>query len=209
MDWHEWHEAYADPSSELSARLGVVRRFVGQALDALRPGPVRILSLCAGEGRDVLPELAARPDLDADVVLVELDPTLAGRAEARAAELGLESVQVRVADAGATAAWADLVPVDLLLLCGIFGNVAEADIRGTLAAARLVLRPGGWTVWTRGSFTGYDLRPNVREWSVEAGLEEVAFDGDPAPHGVGLYRSPAGGRAPDAILPDRLFTFIR
>lgn len=208
IDWREWHLGYADPGSTLSARLGVVRRRIGEALDELGPRCTRVLSLCAGDGRDLLPELAARPELDPEVLLVELDPTLAHGGEQRAIDLGVGRVRVAVADAGASASWADVVPVDLLLLCGIFGNVAEADIRTTLESATSMVAAGGFLVWTRGRFTDVDLRPAVRRWSVEAGFAEVAYDGDPAPYGVGLYRAPSGG-APPAELPDRLFTFVR
>lgn len=208
VDWQEWHQGYADPTSSLSARLAVVRQRIGEALDALGPRCTRILSLCAGDGRDLLPELAARPEVDADVLLVELDPSLADRGGQRAADLGLRRVRVEVADAGARPSFADVLPVDLLLLCGIFGNVADEDIRATLDSARSMVAPGGFLVWTRGRFTDVDLRPAVRRWTVEAGFTEVAYDGDPAPYGVGLYRAPSD-LAPAPDLPERLFTFIR
>ncbi len=97
-DWVGWHARYDDPDSTQSRRLVVVRRRVGEALDAL--GSVsRVLSLCAGDGRDLLPELAARPRLAPDVLLVERDETLAGQARSAAAALGVGRVDVRAADA--------------------------------------------------------------------------------------------------------------
>ena len=41
-----------------------------------------------------------------------------------------------IGDAGVPTSFADHVPADLLLLCGIFGNVADAEIRTTLNTAR-------------------------------------------------------------------------
>jgi hypothetical protein len=207
MDWLQWHRDYDDPTSSHSARLVVVRRCIGEALDELGPGCRRIVSLCAGDGRDVLPELAVRPTSAPEVLLVELEPSLARDAAENAAGLGLGTVLVAEADAGDTAVFADALPCDLLLLCGIFGNIADGDIRATLAAVPAMVRPGGFVVWTRGWFAHADLRPEVRRWSVDAGLEEVAYEGEPAQYGVGLYRRPAG--APVAPLPARLFTFIR
>jgi hypothetical protein len=58
-DWHAWHDEYDDPASSLSRRLVVVRRQVDAILRA-RPGPTRLVSMCAGDGRDVLPVLAPR-----------------------------------------------------------------------------------------------------------------------------------------------------
>jgi hypothetical protein len=166
-----------------------------------------VLSLCSGDGRDLLPELAARPDRDVAATLVELDGGLAAAARARAAGLGLAQVDVRRGDAGATATFASALPVDLLVLCGIFGNIAPEDIRRTIAAVPTMLAPGGIVVWTRGVVDAVDLRPDVRAWLGAAGLVELAFDGAPELYGVGVARAGAGVGA--GRLPARLFTFVR
>ena len=122
MDWVAWHASYDDRGSSLARRLQVVRTRIGAVLDAAagRGEPVRILSLCAGDGRDILPQLAARPALDATTTLVELDEQLVARA--RTAAAGLPGVHVRHGDAGLLATYDDVLPVDLLLLCGILGT---------------------------------------------------------------------------------------
>jgi hypothetical protein len=207
MDWQTWHDAYADEGSSLSRRLRVVRRRIGDALDRHdAPRPVRILSLCAGEGRDVLPELAARPALPAAVTLVELDEQLAAAATVSAG--GRPGVDVRQSDAGDPATFADALPVDLLVLCGIFGNISTDDIRTTVAAAPAMVAPGGTVIWTRGRFAREDLRPAIRGWFVDAGFTEVAFDGEPEPFGVGVARAPDASAARAASLPARLFSFV-
>ena len=205
-DWRVWHESYADADSSLSRRLMVVRGRIGEVLDATE-GPIRVLSLCAGDGRDILSELAARPSVCSTTTLVELDPELA--AAARQAGSQLDGVEVRQGDAGVTALYEDVLPVDLLLLCGIFGNIPVDDIMATVAAVPSMLAPDGAVIWTRGRFGDEeDLRPAIREWFVETGLREVAFDGDPETFGVGVAR--AGGAPPTAApLPDRLFRFGR
>lgn len=167
-DWVDWHGAYDDAESGLSRRLAVVRRRIGEVLDAAGTGPVRVLGLCSGDGRDLLPELIARPQLRAGTVLVELDPTLVDRARATAA--ATTGVEVRHADAGDPRLFADVAPVDLLLLCGIFGNVSDADIRTTVAAAPSLLLPSGTVIWTRGRFGDQDLRPAIRGWFQEVDL---------------------------------------
>ena len=120
------------------------------------------------------------------MLLVERDETLAGRARSAAAALGVGRVDVRAADAARPASFADVLPVDLLLLCGIFGNVPDEDIRRTVAAVPLLLAPGGIVIWTRGRFDGPDLRPAVRAWFREAGLTEVAYDEEAEGYGVGV-----------------------
>ena len=208
-DWADWYRAYDDPASSLSRRLTVVRQRIGETLDDLAGrNAARIVSLCAGDGRDLLPELATRPAVAADVVLVELDPVLAAAARRHVEDLTLSGVDVRTADAGRAASWADAVPVDLLLLCGIFGNVSQEDIAATVAAVPSVLAPRGFVIWTRGRFAGgLDLRPVIRRWFVDAGAEGIAFDGEPESFGVGVNRlvGPPATSPP----PERLFEFIR
>jgi hypothetical protein len=206
-DWTEWHRSYDDPSTSLARRLVVVQRRLVEAAVMLGPGLRQILSLCAGDGRDLIPILAeARVHPPPTTVLVELDPVLSTAARRRAATAGLASVEVIEGDAATTGLYSRLAPVDLLLLCGIFGNVSDEDIRTTIGAAAALLRDGGRVIWTRGS-TEPDLRPSIRKWFEDAGFDEVSFDGDPEPFGVGV-----GERRPDAVappLPPRLFTFLR
>ena len=98
------------------------------------------------------------------------------------------------------------LPVDVLLLCGIFGNISDAGIQTTIGAAPSLVVGGGVVIWTRGGFEP-DLRPRVRGWFTEAGHEEIAFDGDPETFGVGVKRvARHRGVGP---LPPRLFTFLR
>lgn len=204
-DWLAWHTSYADSGSSLARRLAVVRRRIGATLDAAT-GPVRILSLCAGDGRDLLPELAERPRLTATATLVELDPQLAASASQHGPPV--RGIDVRRGDAGDVSTYADVLPVDLLLLCGIFGNVSTADIQRTVAAVPAMLADGGTVIWTRGWFGDEDLRPTIRRWFVDAGLTEVAFDGPPERFGVGVARVGARDRHP-SVVDGLLFRFVR
>lgn len=208
-NWVAWHDAYADAGSSLSRRLVVVRRRIGEALDALdhlERLPVRVLSLCAGDGRDLLPELTARPGLAVRAVLVELDARLAGAAREGAA--GLKGVEVRQADAGELTSCVDVLPVDLLLLCGIFGNVPTAHVRSTIDAVPAMLAPDGMVIWTRGWFRSEDLRPQVRQWFLDAGVDEIAFDGHPERFGVGVARA-AATTPTQPPATGQLFGFVR
>jgi hypothetical protein len=130
-DWVRWHDAYNDPASGLSTRLALVQAHLSAALAATPLGPVRLLSLCAGQGRDVTAVLPSHPRRDdVTALLVELDPVNAAVASDAIADTGLTGVTVRVADAGAVESFADMLQADLLLLCGIFGNVATTTSDG-------------------------------------------------------------------------------
>jgi len=205
-DWQEWHGRYDDADSSLSRRLLVVQR----RLDELLRGAShvrRVLSLCAGDARDILPVLARQsPGQRPTVTLVEIDPMLSAAARRRAADSGVV-VNTIVGDAGLAATWHDVVPVDLLVLCGIFGNIGAEDIRATINAAPALLTRGGTVLWTRGYFTDEDLRPRIRQWFAEAGFVEIAFDSEPVGYGVGVSRLAV--EAPVTRVPDRLFSFVR
>lgn len=185
----------------------MVRGRVLDALRAPREAPVRVLSLCAGDGRDLLPVLADTKPSTEFAVLVEKDPVLVEAARRTASDLQLEGVMVITGDAGDPAQFAAAYPVDLLLLCGIFGNVSEQDINTTVAATPALLRDHGTVIWTRGS-TEPDLRLSIRRWFGDAGLREIAFDSEPTSYGVGVAVKPSGVGTKDSI-PDQLFRFIR
>jgi hypothetical protein len=207
MDWAAWHAAYDDPSSSLSGRLRCVQTHLSDAIDRAPAGWISLVSLCAGQGRDVIGVLPGHPRRD-DVraVLVEADERIAGPAREAAAAGGLAQVEVRVADAGLADSFADALPADVLLLCGIFGNVSDADIERTIRAAPTLCRPGATVIWTRHRRPP-DLTPQVRAWFAESGFEDVAFDAleTGVKIGVGVSRL---GRVPAAGWPDgRLFTF--
>jgi hypothetical protein len=207
-DWLAWHEAYDDPESPLSMRLRVVRGHLADALDAAPPGPVRLLSLCAGQGHDVLGVLPGHPrGPQVSAVLVEYDPRNAALARQAAGRAGLPRVEVRQADAAQVANYADTLPADVLLLCGIFGNVSDEDIRRTAVAAPALCAPGATVIWTRHRRPP-DLTPRIRGWFADSGFDEIAFDVPDAEVagvsvGVGRLAVP-----PPATLPDGpLFTF--
>jgi hypothetical protein len=205
-DWLEWHQSYDDPRSSLARRLQVVRREIQNALDRRRAGPIRVLSLCAGDGRDLAPVLAQHPRRsEASAVLIEADERLVAAARQRVAAAGLsDTVLVRQADAGSVSEFADVVPVDLLLLCGIFGNVSEEDIAATISAVPHLVSAGGFVIWTRGASVP-DLRDQIRARFNAAGCREVVYEGEPAGFGVGVARvvTPSDQEPPT----NRLFTF--
>jgi hypothetical protein len=206
-DWVAWHAAYGDPSSPLSARLRCVQSHLGDAIDRAPAGPVSLVSLCAGQGHDVIGILPHHPRSgDVRAVLVESDARNVALARRAAAEHGLSTVEVRQADASLAARFADALPADVLLLCGIFGNVSDRDIKRTVRSAAALCRAGATVIWTRHRRPP-DLTPHIRAWFAESGFAEVAFDAleTSTSVSVGVHQL---GRVPAAGLPGhRLFTF--
>jgi hypothetical protein len=204
-EWVRWHDGYAD-GSPLAQRLGVVQELIRTALDGCPPGPIRVISMCAGDGRDILGVLPGHPrQADVRARLVELDPELARRAHEHAAEVS-PAIEVVTGDASRTSSYVGAVPAEVVLACGIFGNVTDNDIHNTVAHLPELCAPGATVIWTRGTFAP-DLTPTIRVWFMDAGFSELDFVA--IPHtwvgvGANLLASPPRPLDPDL----QLFTFL-
>jgi hypothetical protein len=131
-EWLTWHEGY-EGGGTLAERLRMVQDLIRQALVECHANPIRVISICAGDGRDllgVLPDHPRRSDVDA--TLVDLEPELVRRGRERALRSGLSGCKFRLSDASNTDSYLGAVPANLVLACGVFGNISDADVRGTI-----------------------------------------------------------------------------
>lgn len=208
-DYVDWHTGYQDPESGLSVRLRHVQRAITEWLNRT-PGPVRVLSSCAGQGHDILGALEERRPHDRDRVtaaLLEIDPTNADVARRRISDLGLALTVLEV-DAGTTDAYAGLVPADLVLLSGNMGNISAVDIERLIHVSRQFCAPGATIIWTRGA-QDPDLGPEICRWFAHAGFAELSCQEwiEGTDMRVGLHRLAV---APEPLVPgQRIFTFYR
>ncbi|MFD3456222.1 class I SAM-dependent methyltransferase family protein [Streptomyces sp. NPDC058691] len=206
MDWSAWHEEYDVADSRLARRLRTVQAQVRAALSDAPAGGLRVISLCAGEGRDlldVLPEHPRRDDVRAR--LVELDPRNSATALARAGQAGLQQVEVVTGDASLIDQYEGMAPADLVLICGVFGNITEADIEHTIAACSQLCRTGGIVIWTRHRGAP-DRVPLICEWFEAQHFELRWLSAADAGFGVGVHRFVG---APQPMRRGtRLFTFV-
>jgi len=207
-DWAEWHHAYDDPGSSLSQRLAIVQSRLRELLSGMPAGAIKVISMCAGQGRDLLGVLIDHPrGRDVSALLVELDPGLASAARAAAASDNLDTVQVVEADASMTDAYAGWALADLVLVCGVFGNISDADIKLTIRSLPMLCRRGGSVIWTRHRRPP-DLTPAIRSWFSDAGFLELGFEapGNESSSSIGTSRldvDPLKFRA-----GVRMFTFV-
>jgi len=165
--------------------------------------------MCAGQGRDlfgVLPDHPRRGDVTA--VLVELDRKNIEVARANAARTGLTQVEIVEGDAAVSDIYAPFVPADIVLACGIYGNISDRDVERTVRSLSMLCRAGGSVIWTRHRGEP-DLTPQIRKWFTESGFEELSFDtlDNATKSGIGTVH------LIDAPLPFRpgyrFFTFTR
>ena len=188
-DWRAWHEPYDQQGSSLARRLEIVQRRLVDALDSSPDGPVTVISMCAGQGRDLLGVLDDhRRRADVHARLVELDERNVGYAIDTVAARGLHHIEVVLGDASTTSAYEGMAPADVVLVCGVFGNVSDEDIHATILELRHLCRRGSTVIWTRHRRPP-DRTPRIRAWFSEAGFEEVAFDcEDGFLFGIGTHR---------------------
>jgi hypothetical protein len=131
--------------------------------------------------------------------------TLAAAAASAASDL--PGVSVRCVDAGSTDAYAGCAPADLLLLCGVLGNVSDEDAERTIAALPGLCARGATVVWTRHR-RDPDLTPAIRGWFTAAGFAEKSFAApDDRIWSVGVHR--LTGPAQPLGEGRRLFSFVR
>jgi hypothetical protein len=207
-DWHDWHEPYRDPGSPLSRRLRLVQQHINDWLDERPESSLRIVSICAGQGHDLLGVLTRRPDAArVGAELIEYDPRNVATAQATITAVGLRGVIAVHADAGDFAAYRTAAPADLILLAGVLGNINDSDVKATIGALPQLCAPDATVIWTR-TRRAPDLTPAVRRWFAAAGFHERAFHAPPdVLFSVGVHqlhsppsKPPRGGR---------IFTFTR
>jgi hypothetical protein len=164
--------------------------------------------MCAGRGQDVIGALTTHPRrADVQALLVELDPDNADAARTAAAVSGLTGVRVVTGDAASPEVYDQITPVDLALVCGVFGNISDHDIRATIGYLPALLRPGGHVIWTRHRAEP-DLTPAIRDWFSGSGFAEVGFDCEPGYlYSVGTHTLTVRPPVPPSR-PATLFTFV-
>ncbi|BBX92562.1 class I SAM-dependent methyltransferase [Mycolicibacterium boenickei] len=206
VDWHSWHEDYDRPDSALAHRLRAVQALITQALDESPPGPLRVVSLCAGQGRDLLEVLAEHPRRrDVRARLVELDPRNAAVAAAAVDRYRLTGVEVVTGDAALIDHYADLAPADIVVACGIFGNITDEDIERTIRILPQLAKTGATVLWTRGR-TVPDRIPLILNWFEEQGFDLIWVSPPDVSYGVGAHRFT---RQPEPLVAGaQIFDFV-
>jgi hypothetical protein len=179
VDWYDWHRGY-DESTALKRRLEMVRQHIVDALDRAPIGPLRVLSICAGDGRDLIGALRDHPRRnDVTATLLELDPRLVEQGRILATAAGLEDqVHCDCADATQGDTYERRVPCQLTLACGVVGNVSPETRPALVRLASAVCASGGSFIWTRllSANEGETSAPLFRQLLAGAGFEEVRAD---------------------------------
>ena len=180
-EWNDWHDAYQDTTSELAGRMMAVRQHVAAIVADAPAGPVTVLSICGGQGRELIGALEDHPrKTDVRGRLVELDGDNTAFAARWSAEVGLTGLEIVTGDASLSAAYEGLAPIDLVVISGVFGHLSNDDRLHLIDFTRQLCHAGTGVVWT--SHQSHDgpaewLRRAFREREFEE-LEHAVVPGD-------------------------------
>jgi hypothetical protein len=161
--WSSWpDEAYRQ--NRYHQRLLTVQGHLADCILGVAQGPVRILSICAGDGRDVIGVVdshSRRSDISAS--LVELDGHSVAAGISHTARAGLSNaVHFLNADATLFETYASLPAADIVLLCGVWGHVPADERLQLVRGIASLCKQGGTVIWTRGVSQGLARFDEIR-----------------------------------------------
>ena len=178
-DWLEWYKGY-DTSPDRRARLRFVQTYIHNALNAYSKEPINIISLCAGDGRDLIPVLNTHPRrAHVRGTLVEMNPTLVtrGRSAIEAAAL-LDQLSYLEADATLSSTYEHIAPADMVIVAGIFGNLLASQVPLLIQNLPALCNSDAFVIWTRHRRynNGMEQIPIISKLLQDNQFEPIRFD---------------------------------
>ncbi len=165
--------------------------------------------MCAGQGRDVIPVLrdhARGPEVDA--LLVELDSENVAFARRTAADAQLPNITVVESDAAVSDVYQPYVPADIVLACGIFGNISDADLESTVRHLSMLCAEHAAVIWTR-HWKQPEVISSIQRSFEDSGFRNLSFDRLDNDRKMGVGVAELLG-PPQPFQPGhRFFTFVR
>lgn len=180
--WSNW-PAMSYQRTSYRKRLRVVQDHIAECLDRAERGPVRVVSICAGDGRDVVGVLETHERReDVSAWLVELDPkSVEAGIAARDATNLKKQVTFVLGDATDFATFKNILRCDIVVVCGVWGHVPPEERLRLVQALGKFCKPGGFVVWSRrmdrGQFRFADVQSLFESNSFERVNESVTSDG--------------------------------
>lgn len=202
-DWLQWHREYADPHTHLAMRLQLVQRRISEALSSVRSPEPRIVSMCSGQAHDLIGALRLRRHAAVRARLVEVDPRSVALASLAAEKLGLTGLEFVCGDASMTDAYAGAVPADVVICCGVFGNMSIDQVERTISFLPQLCSQSALVIWTRHRRPPDETRA-IRKLFAQNGFSESSFD-ETERFGIGVEQLVA---LPQPLqLGERIFQF--
>ena len=207
-DWKKWHTLYNDTDSGLAKRLRLVQESIGDNLPNTIEDKFQIIDICSGDGRDLLEVLARYPAADQVCsYLVELDERLVEESRHTVNGKNLPNITVVNGDASLLHTYENIPRADLLLLCGVFGNISRDDVQSTIEALPQLSKHGTKVIWTRHLRQKEEV-PAIQSLFIANGFSEVALKTtDDQSYAVATHEFKG---SPEPLKNNtKLFTFIK
>ena len=206
VDWNQWHADY-DTSPSLQARLQFVCRQLSAALNECPPGPIHIISICAGDSRDLLTTLREHPRRnDVAAVLIDTDSNSLARGRQMAKGAGLDTqLHFLEADASPATTYSEFGHADLVLMSGFLGHLRHSDALNLIANLPALCKTGGSVIWNRHLVLheGREQVTRIREEFRRRNFEEKSFE-TTTEDGFAVGRARFAGK-PEPLDPARKF----
>ncbi len=207
MDWIAWHDGYRT-NDELKARLSLVRTLIAHSLSGAPAGEIALLSLCCGDARDILGSLPTHPRrTDVQGWLLDINPTLIDTAKQAIIRHGLaSSVSAIIADATMASSYTGVLPANVIILCGVLGNVERDEISRLIRNLRTLCASSAFVIWTRHTRGGPHQVERIQKEFASNQFSSVKLLTTPQEHfniGLNCYAGPTNGLHQDK----RLFSF--
>lgn len=180
MDWNQWLDRY-ETNQPLRERLTFVVSHIAKAILDCHEDPVPVLSVCAGDGRDLVVALSSMESkrmVRAD--LIESNPDVVSKGRNLVAEHGLsQSVKFRCADATKRRTYQYLTPAKVVIVSGVFGNLRDIDAARLIRLLHSLCQPDSLVIWTRNLVEfddGGSATDKIREILRASDYEETRFE---------------------------------
>jgi Putative methyltransferase len=149
-DWLTWYQGYGT-SPDRQARLRFVQSHISRCLGSCPPGAIGVISICAGDARDLIGVLSAHQRAgDVTACLVENNEKLVARGSAAIESANLGGILTYVVtDATLFSAYASVRPATLTIAAGVLGNLRPTEVSRLIEGLPSLCRPGGFVIWTR------------------------------------------------------------
>jgi hypothetical protein len=143
--WRFWNEEYNNKESHLNKRLKIIKNNILNCFKLL--DTPNVLSICSGEGKDILETILENNLNYNNVLLVDSDQESINLAKQYIFTHNMYNIKAVSADAGFIKTY-DNFRADLLLAVGFFGHLSFNDIENTVIKIKQLLNNNAYIIWT-------------------------------------------------------------
>ena len=171
MTWNDWHmQEYNNVASTPYQRNQIVQEYIKDFISDKEE--LVIVSMGAGQGRDILPLL--HNNITHTVYLIDTEQKCLNYAEEYSLFNKIDNVHLINEDAFVLKTYNDIPKADLIIFCGMLNNVNEDDVNKFAKYTTLLLKDGGEIIWSRRTYDN-DYNKELRAIFTNNGYVELNY----------------------------------